>query len=1044
MRRALEPLAPQVVEVADLSCAQLQRRLLGPRRYWYRHVKQEKQPQHGKCRWEAQYYVVKCRKSTAEKLRASSWHSIARLSNEDVQLTHLGFYDTEKAATTAYDNAVRARGAANPLTGAHFVNSELPIHLVKYFQVKVVSEHFTRMTQMQRLHAVYELLLGCETLSSSPTDEQELINEDMPHIPVLVQVKGISWIGRRVEKLPIWRFLTSHFIIRAMAPAQWTTTGRVQQQEKSYIERFELRHSFNDSLKVNPTAVPVYRDLALLVAESNQESSEAASVLPHFYHGLPDELKRMIAEEQAKASSFMKGTSTTATSSSMISKLAKNTEGTFVRNYLKRRREFAQAATKLQLQFLLSMQSKALKLMIQRHFGAMTMQRLYRGHMRRQFVGLYFRVATCAAAVIQSVYRSFVSRQDTQLLRKEMVAATIAIQRLYRGHRAREFFRWACQMQKSAIVAERLVRGFMARRRVYRIRRARYRTAIVIPAARLIQRVWRGHQARVFVGEKRRIREKLEIFMPAALRIETLVRGFLARRLTKRYRCANEAALFLQRLWRQYRFHLKWRSMLTLRHQHLMAARIGALGRGYIARKFVARELRRRYFLNVMHPSAVTIQRVYRGYIGRRVEARDDRVEAAITLQEMWRRRSNIKNIKEKLRGFRESIRQTSASKIQRGYQCYQARQQLLYLRLAYQGTYGKGAVAIQSAWRSHCSREALKKFRFCSIIERKAHTLTTTMEEREMIEFDLLDARADLKRIIRYKAKSLRRIKELKVMRIDWERRQPVVEKELSQLTEEDIDRGWGEAFLTEKHVLHYSLELSVEDILSRKEQTREYEVEIEDLRLEIEDLERDLEECVLFETSELEGYREFEMAHAAQMFIEERARRVQHQRIRWKVKNVRKNVILRERANIGFMEKQFLESRSVSELGALAFGKKQMIDQKLQHVIMCAVDSRDTIATAARESAREQTIVNGFNSAVERMSAITKEYSYQYRIPKSDLREDPNSSMCQICGRINCDCDVIEGENQPTRVPSSATDAQVTKSKTRNRLARRWKYQD
>lgn len=479
-----------------------------------------------------------------------------------------------------------------------------------------------------------------------------------------------------------------------------------------------------------------------------------------------------------------------------------------------------------------------------------------------------------------------------------------------------------------------------------------------------------------------------------------------------------------------------------------MASRIGAIGRGYIARKFIARELRRRYFMNVVDPAALNIQRVYRGYmVRRRVEATSDRIEAAITLQQMWRRRSNIKKIKDKLLGFRESIRHASASRIQRGYQCYRARQRLLYLRLARQGTCGKASVVIQSAWRSHCSRKALKQFRFCSMIERKADALTTAKNEREMIEFDLFDARADLKRIIRYKAKSLRRIKELKAMRIEWERRQPVVEKELSQLTEEGIDRGWGEAFVTEKHILHYSLELSVEDILSRREQVREYESEIEDLRLEIEDLERDLEECILSETEELEAYREFEMSHAARMFQEERDRRVRLQRIRWRVKNVRTNVILLERADIGSIEKQFLSNRPVNELGALAFEKKQLIEQKLQQAITGAVDLRTKQTAEAIEMRRDAVVLDGFNSAIQRMGDITKEYSFHYRVPKVDLREDPNTIMCHECGRITCDCEAQRAESDASAVKTSVNDQQqgyVAKSRMRNRLARRWRYQD
>ncbi|POM71178.1 Hypothetical protein PHPALM_12283 [Phytophthora palmivora] len=285
------------------------------------------------------------------------------------------------------------------------------------------------------------------------------------------------------------------------------------------------------------------------------------------------------------------------------------------------------------------------------------------------------------------------------------------------------------------------------------------------------------------------------------------------------------------------------------------------------------------------------------------------------------------------------------------------------------------------------------------------------------MIEFDIFDARTDLKRVMKYKAKTLRRIKEFKEMRIEWERRQPVVEKELSQLTEEDIDRGWGEAFETEKHILHFSLELSVEDILSKKQQVREYEEEIENLRIELEDLDRDLEECILNETMELESYRDMELQRADAMFTEEKARRVRVQRIRWGTRNVRKHVILRERQDLQVLQKETLAKLQVEELGVLAFEKKQFVKRKLEQVIEDAARSRAQRSKAMLEMKRNSNVLLGFNEAVQKMQAITQEYTFQYRLPKSEAVQKmqaitqeytfqyrlPNESADKVNGETN-----------------------------------------
>uniref|UniRef100_K3WKW0 Myosin motor domain-containing protein n=1 Tax=Globisporangium ultimum (strain ATCC 200006 / CBS 805.95 / DAOM BR144) TaxID=431595 RepID=K3WKW0_GLOUD len=615
----------------------------------------------------------------------------------------------------------------------------------------------------------------------------------------------------------------------------------------------------------------------------------------------------MIADEQAKPDQVHQH-------STGYQKLFKNTESSFVKKYMKRKREYAHVALKLQRSVRMKAQGRVLREIFLRQRGALAFQRLFRGRRARKYVKAYFRVMTCAALIVQSVYRGHVSRRHTKALRQLMEASALAIQRVYQGYLARKYVRWVRQLENSAITVERVVRGFMARQRVKRIRLARFKVKVLIPSCIQIQRAWRGHRGRLLAKEKRQVREKLEVLHPAAVRIERVLRGYLARRLAKRFREATKAVLLIQKFWRSVRYYKRWMDLMELRRRHRMASKIGALGRGYVARKFIKREKRRRYFQFVLQPAAVNIQRIFRGYMVRKnLEDVRDHIEAAITLQQMWRKQSKIKTIQDKLRGFRAAIRNAKAAQIQRSYRCYRARQQLLYLWMSYQARYGKAAVAIQSAWRSHCSRVQLKEFRFCSLIERKARSLTQCKELREMIEFDMFDARADLKRVIKYKAKSLRRIKELKEMRLEWERRQPVVEKELSELTEEDLDRGWGEAFQTEKHILHYSLELSIEDILSRKQQVREYDAEVEDLRLELEDLERDLEECILDETMELETYREMEMKHAHTMFAEEKIRNVRYQRIRWRIKSDRKKIVLRQREDLQLIEKSSSKAASV-----------------------------------------------------------------------------------------------------------------------------------
>ncbi|KAL4136637.1 hypothetical protein PRIC2_000168 [Phytophthora ramorum] len=1044
----LEPLAAGHLEVSDVSCARLQYRLLGTKRYWYRSVKQEKQ---GKIRWEVKIYHICCRKSMLDALLKCTWHSMPRLASEDVAVTSLGLFDTERAAMTALEAAVKARDVTNPFTGLSTKRSELPVELVKYFQVVVVSDKFQRKSQNERLEMIYTLLLNAVLAPANAQEDHEktTVFQQTQTLwrTTKSRLQGFSTVGENVIALEVWKSLDCHLIISAKTSAQWRAGRSRQQMERSFTERFGLSHLANDrAFNVNRGVLPVSRGLAELVSLNQEDfnSKHKSESVPHFYHGLPDEVKRMIAEEQARMGQGR-------AESLAFQKLSKNTEGTFVKKYLKRRREYLQVAIKLQLLYRSNMHSKTLRRCFRRHLGALALQRLFRGHQRRKYAKAYFRVITCAVLIIQSVYRSYKSRHKTKVMRIRYHRATLNLQRVYRGFVGRKHVRRIRRLQANAIMVEKLVRGFMGRCRAQRIFLAKHKQQVVSPACLLIQRLWRGHRERRFATAKRQARDRVRVHLPAALRIETLIRGYLARRLVKKFRVAIRAAKVIQKCWRSHQYFTKWMELMELRRKDRMASQIGSIARGILARKFIEREKRKRYFRSVLEPSAARIQRVFRGYIVRkRLEGMRDQIEAAITLQQMWRSRSMVKTIREKLRGFRVLLRNSAAGKIRRCYLCYRARQEFNFRRLTQQACYGKAALAVQAAWRSHCSREQLKQFRFCSLIERRASSLTQSKEDRELIEFDIFDARADLKRVMKYKAKTLRRVKEVKEMRIEWERRQPVVEKELSQLTEEDMDRGWGEAFETEKHILHYSLELSVEDILSKKQQVREYEEEIEDLRIELEDLERDMEECIMNETMELELYRDMELQRAGAMFAEEKARRVSLQRIRWGTRNVRKHVILRERQDLQIVEKETLAKRQVEELGVLAFEKKQFVKHKLEQAIEDAALSRAKQNEVMMEMKRDSNVLHGFNEAVQRMQTITQEYSFQYRLPKTDLREDVESAMCSGCGRITCDCHLKNNESADEGgAPEGATkkldgNSAMINARSRNRLAKRWRYQD
>ena len=88
-----------------------------------------------------------------------------------------------------------------------------------------------------------------------------------------------------------------------------------------------------------------------------------------------------------------------------------------------------------------------------------------------------------------------------------------------------------------------------------------------------------------------------------------------------------------------------------------------------------------------------------------------------------------------------------------------------------------------------------------------------------------------------------------------------PVVEKELEELTEEDIEHGWGEHFEMEWDSISESLPMSQEDLLGRQFQLQEANEKIQLLHEERDELELDLDDMGMQEIEQLEKLRMMEI---------------------------------------------------------------------------------------------------------------------------------------------------------------------------------------
>ena len=222
---------------------------------------------------------------------------------------------------------------------------------------------------------------------------------------------------------------------------------------------------------------------------------------------------------------------------------------------------------------------------------------------------------------------------------------------------------------KAATKIQRIARGFLARRRVGRMRKNF--------AAVQIQRVGRGMIGRIYARGKSWERKRHR----AACVIQNRWRGYEGRQFAKviaKKKRELAAAECIQRAWRGYISRGIASVIRQQRKEHQMACRIQNLWRTRVARRLVST-----------------------------MRAAIAEEEAALYIQTWWRGILGAREGKARIMARRRIIlRETSAMKIQGAWRCFLAREKVYHRRLE------SAALRVQCAWRARSGRMAyhLKK----------------------------------------------------------------------------------------------------------------------------------------------------------------------------------------------------------------------------------------------------------------------------------------------------------------------------------------------
>lgn len=606
---------------------------------------------------------------------------------------------------------------------------------------------------------------------------------------------------------------------------------------------------------------------------------------------------------------------------------------------------------------------------------------------------------------IQAVYRSHVSREKTKAMKKEMINACLKIQPLIRGYLSRKFAEWIKYNHDNGVKIQRVFRGYLGRKRVKMKRQIDYRVKILIPAATSIQRQWICHRARVHFKQLMKQHYHDTVVVPSAIEIQRVYRGYLGRLKVDYQRLLNKAARKLQLCWKAY-LRGKWRELIMIAQRKTRSAtRIQSIGRGYLARKFFKRRLKKWRFIHIITPAAVRLQSLYRGYRGR-IYAREfsHQTDAADTIKNLWRNYNKILQEKHMWEDLQREFRASKATVIQNSFRYYLANKKVSAMILSRRGREIKACIVLQAAWRGYYQRVRVNELRKMLRIEIFARTLSQYNEEGEMIQFDSIDAGNDLKHVMKTLGKNDKAIKALKKQCLEWEHRLPEIEKELASMDVEDEERGWTEAFETEKEVVFFSFGLGKEDILGHKMRKKNLLERQEELEIELEDLDTDFDENMSREINTLEELRLLELNRGKEMHQLDQAQKKRKQINRWRVKSTRKKVIRKQRTDLKALRSVAeLEHRNDS-LGTISLAKSRARKYAIQNDVKKAL-KKERVEQVKDLSAKSNDIRSMYDSIVSKTKTIVNDLTHGVRVTKSDIRAD-RKAMCWECGAIYCTC--------------------------------------
>lgn len=980
---------------------------MGSKKMRYASVKQNQNTG----QWDARIYVLKFDNQTGGSIPEETW---------------LGAFKTENQAwkNVAIGKNKRDRGEFEPMPITPYNPDE------EHFQILVVSEQFRHKTTNERVAMVYNAILD---LLWHPTDMSHLFGRAS-------RWKKYGTVGHYVfNTLPEFRVLPAdfpiRFIISAKTPGQWNPT----EFQTAISERLGLSHTGLGIYAVNPRTKPAMKDVKKLnpqEAATEKGRAKPAPIFPHveskaktgarmghFFHGLSDKTKEMMERarkdrDKKAIKDALKEADKTGLQSKkkkgMAAKLDKLAamydenagKTSAMKQYQAMRRSQIYAAKTLQILFRKRYVPRVIRWMLRRHRAVTHISRVYKGHCGRLYAKEFRKVRTAAAIILQSTWRMVLGKAIAKEYRRVRVEAVLKIQPVVRGWFARRFVAWKKENDQIAVKMEKVVRGFLARCRFKRLLARKFHETVVVPAVVTIQALYRGHVGRNIVRKMRYEIWVRDVATPATIVIQRVHRGCVARKDYEVMKDRFYAAIEIQRVFRSFKKRRYYKILLRDKLEYEKSILIQAAARRFLAVRVVARRRKEKYFNEVIVPSAILLQQKYRTHRAMKLfKVAKVRYRAAIKIQSFYRGCLAAASMREAFAKMEKAYRDKLATALQSAFRAYKARCRFQGVKNAWIAKRIAATEKIQSGWRFYLANKHVYAKRLRRKAEAVWEHIAWCEEESDIIREDLDDVMYEdqVQRHVKKRAEKF--LKELKADRREWEKRLPVVEKELEELTEEDIEHGWGEHFEMEWDMLSESMPMNAEDMRGRQLQIDEASDKIAELHEERDELELDIDDMGMQELEQFEKIRCMEIEECERQCELHWENLERKQRNKWKIKSRREKKVkklsakaagMAELEPLGMKKVQTIshEKRARARRHQLQQQKQRTLEQNL--LIKKQIEQNGSLNTKIRDAYTE--IVSGVNE-------LLSDFSYGIRRPKNDVRAN-KSVFCDKCGRVLCSC--------------------------------------